>query len=403
MRSPTTRSFGHLSPASTPATSRDRVGQRERRPPSTTRCSALGAERAGAAAPTRAATTPGGASHVRPSRPRPAVWWSATATSPSARAAARLVEQVAVRGVELGEPLARRRTRAAVPRCAAGSGTARRIRRPVAGPTRGDTVARKDPDREPRRDRRPRHAHLPRARHRHRRRVLRARPRRRCTSATPTRPTRSAARPRPRATSTPTRSSTRSSTSGADGRAPRLRLLLRERRLRPGDHRARASTWIGPPPEAIEIMGDKISSRKAAAARRRRGGARHARADHRRRRDRRVRRASSAGRSRSRPRTAAAGKGMKVVDERRRGRGGVRVGRSARRRRTSGAPSATSSATSPGPRHIEIQVFADTHGNVRVARRPRLLDAAPAPEADRGERPRRRSPTRPAPRWARPR
>ena len=29
---------------------------------------------------------------------------------------------------------------------------------------------------------------------------------------------------------------------------------------------ARGTVWIGPPPEAIEIMGDKISSRKAAAA-----------------------------------------------------------------------------------------------------------------------------------------
>jgi acetyl-CoA/propionyl-CoA carboxylase biotin carboxyl carrier protein len=28
----------------------------------------------------------------------------------------------------------------------------------------------------------------------------------------------------------------------------------------------RGVTWIGPPPEAIEVMGDKISSRKAAAA-----------------------------------------------------------------------------------------------------------------------------------------
>src|SRR5271154_5152990 len=28
----------------------------------------------------------------------------------------------------------------------------------------------------------------------------------------------------------------------------------------------RGVAWIGPPPEAIEIMGDKISSRKAAAA-----------------------------------------------------------------------------------------------------------------------------------------
>ena len=28
----------------------------------------------------------------------------------------------------------------------------------------------------------------------------------------------------------------------------------------------RGVTWIGPPPEAIDVMGDKISSRKAAAA-----------------------------------------------------------------------------------------------------------------------------------------
>ncbi|HEX9505774.1 MAG TPA: biotin carboxylase N-terminal domain-containing protein, partial [Acidimicrobiia bacterium] len=28
---------------------------------------------------------------------------------------------------------------------------------------------------------------------------------------------------------------------------------------------SRGVTWIGPPPEAIEIMGDKISSRRAAA------------------------------------------------------------------------------------------------------------------------------------------
>ena len=34
-------------------------------------------------------------------------------------------------------------------------------------------------------------------------------------------------------------------------------------------------TWIGPPPEAIEVMGDKISSRLAAARGRRRDRARH--------------------------------------------------------------------------------------------------------------------------------
>ena len=59
------------------------------------------------------------------------------------------------------------------------------------------------------------------------------------TSATPTRPTRSAARPRPRATSTPTRILEVIEQSGADARAPGLRLLRRERRLRPGDRRPR--------------------------------------------------------------------------------------------------------------------------------------------------------------------
>ena len=49
-------------------------------------------------------------------------------------------------------------------------------------------------------------------------------------------------------------------------------------------------TWIGPPPEAIEVMGDKISSRLAAERSRGRERARHDDADHRRERDRRVRR-----------------------------------------------------------------------------------------------------------------
>ena len=68
----------------------------------------------------------------------------------------------------------------------------------------------------------------------------------------------------------------------------------------------RGVAWIGPPPEAIEIMGDKISSRKAAAAADVRVGARHPRAHPGRRPRSSPSATSSAGRSRSRPRTAVA-------------------------------------------------------------------------------------------------
>ncbi len=51
------------------------------------------------------------------------------------------------------------------------------------------------------------------------------------------------------------------------------------------------------------------------------------------------------------------------------------------------------------PRHIEMQIIGDQHGNCVWVGRARLLDPAPPPEADRGEPGPRRSPPRSARRW----
>ena len=90
------------------------------------------------------------------------------------------------------------------------------------------------PDRQPRRDRLPGDPRLPRAGSRTVAVLLGRRPRRRCTCAWPTRRSRSARRPRARATCASTRSSTRSRTHGRRRGPPRLRLPVRERRLRRG-------------------------------------------------------------------------------------------------------------------------------------------------------------------------
>ena len=160
-------------------------------------------------------------------------------------------------------------------------------------------------------------------------------------------------------------------------------------------------TWIGPPPEAIEIMGDKISSRLAAE-----------------------RAEVECVPGTTTPITDASeivafgdefgypiaikaaygggGAGMKVVasaDE------AEAAFASAQREAQAyfGRAECYMERYLTRPRHVELQIFADTHGNGVYLERPRLLDAAPAPEAHRGSA-RARDPRRdPPPRWARPR
>ena len=87
---------------------------------------------------------------------------------------------------------------------------------------------------------------------------------------------------------------------------------------------------------------------------------------------------------------------MIKASRRRRRQGPARRLRTTRRRARASAPAATRRKASFGddrvfiekfieePRHIEIQVLGDAHGNVVYLRRARVLDPAPAPEGDRG-------------------
>ncbi len=125
---------------------------------------------------------------------------------------------------------------------------------------------------------------------------------------------------------------------------------------------ARGVAWIGPPPEAMESMGDKISARKAAA----KGGVESVPGT--------LEEIGSVddviafGEKVGWPVAIKAaygggGKGMKVVNDAKSAQSALD---SAQREATAyfGRDEAYLEKYLTNPRHIEIQIFADTHGNV---------------------------------------
>ncbi len=140
--------------------------------------------------------------------------------------------------------------------------------------------------------------------------------------------------------------------------------------------------WVGPPPEAIATMGDKIASRRAAEAA---GvkcvpGTLEPLAE--------PRQVEAFGTEHGYPIAIKAahgggGKGLKVVRE---PSELVAAFESAQREADAYFRNAEVYVERylDRPRHIEAQLIADSHGNVRVPRRTRLHGPAPPPEAHRG-------------------
>ena len=211
------------------------------------------------------------------------------------------------------------------------------------------------------------------------------------TSRMRTRRTRSAAARRPRATSPRSGSSSRGR-AGAEARPSGLRLPRRERALRARCVEDAGLVWIGPPPDGDR--GDGLEDRRARAD----AGGR--RPDRPRARPSRSSPPSSSSRLGDelgwplaiKASAGGGGKGLKVVrdaDE------AARAFESARREGEAYFADATVYVERylEDPRHVEVQVLADAHGNVihlgerdcTIQRRhQKLVEETPSPAVDAG-------------------
>jgi acetyl-CoA/propionyl-CoA/long-chain acyl-CoA carboxylase, biotin carboxylase, biotin carboxyl carrier protein len=145
-------------------------------------------------------------------------------------------------------------------------------------------------------------------------------------------------------------------------------------------------TWIGPPPEAIEVMGDKISSRIAVE----RGGV--ASVPGTTTPIESVDEVVAFGKEHGYPIAIKAaygggGRGMKVVHDEKDAKAALE---SAQREAQAyfGRPECYMERYLTNPRHVELQVFCDTHGNAAYVgdrdcstqrRNQKLIEEAPAP------------------------
>ena len=177
------------------------------------------------------------------------------------------------------------------------------------------------------------------------------------------------------------------------GRPPRLRLPRRERALRRGLRRAPGSSSSGRRPTAIEVMGDKIRAKETVAA----AGVPV------------VPGLARPGLTDAELAAAAAAIGYPVLIKPSAGGGGkgmqlVRTAAdlpdalappAARPRLRSATTRCSSSGSSTRPRHIEVQVLADAHGNVihlgerecsLQRRHQKIIEEAPSPLLDAATR-----------------